>query len=134
MPATASRVLLIEDDATTRYAISKRLRTAAFVVSEAANGEEGMRAAEALRPRAILLDLGLPDIDGFAMLDRLCASATAGDVAIVVGTARDLTGVERRRLDARAFAVLSKREMMTDIVATVAAAVAKTDLLRSAAA
>ena len=132
--ATASRVLLIEDDATTRYAISKLLRTAAFVVSEAANGEEGMRAAEALRPRAILLDLGLPDIDGFAMLDRLCASATAGDVAIVVGTARDLTGVERRRLDARAFAVLSKREMMTDIVATVAAAVAKTDLLRSAAA
>jgi signal transduction histidine kinase/DNA-binding response OmpR family regulator len=120
--ATASRVLVIEDDATTRYAMRKLLQGSDFLVLEAANGEDGLRAAEAALPRAIILDLGLPDVDGFALLDRLSVSSSARHVPVIVATARDLSDVERERLEARAFAVLTKRDMLGRIVSAVAAA------------
>ena len=127
---TGARVLVIEDDATTRYTMRKLLEAARFLVLEATTGDDGLRAADAARPRAIVLDLGLPDVDGFVMLDRLSASPHARDVPVVVSTARDLTEVERQRLEARAFAVLSKREMLGGgIVSAVNAASGKAPLI-----
>jgi signal transduction histidine kinase/CheY-like chemotaxis protein len=120
--ATQSRVLIIEDDVATRYAMRRLLEAAAFLVLDAANGEDGLRAAVAARPRSIVLDLGLPDINGFSMLDRLKTSMPTQDVPVIVCTARDLTDAERATLEARAFAVLSKRDMLSSLVSTVAAA------------
>jgi signal transduction histidine kinase/DNA-binding response OmpR family regulator len=129
--ATRSRVLVIEDDETTRYAVRKLLHAADFLVLEAANGEDGLQAAAIARPRAILLDLGLPDVDGFAMLDRLRASPETREIPVVLATARDLTDAERRTLEARAFAVLSKRELLGTIVPTIEAALRRADLVPS---
>jgi CheY-like chemotaxis protein len=130
--ATRSRVLVIEDDDTTRYAVRKLLHAADFLVLEAANGEDGLQAAATARPRSILLDLGLPDVDGFAMLDRLGTSPETRDIPVVLATARDLTDAERCTLEARAFAVLSKRELLGTIVATIEAASQRADLVTSA--
>jgi threonine synthase len=100
----------------------KLLDTLNFLVLEAANGEDGFRAAEIARPRCVVLDLGLPDIDGFSMLDRFDAARMTRDIPVVVATARDLTDAERTMLESRVFAVLSKRDMLSSIIATVAAA------------
>jgi DNA-binding response OmpR family regulator len=120
--ATASRVLIIDDDATTRYAMRKLLDQANFLVLEAATGEDGMRVAEVAAPRTIVLDLGLPDVNGFSMLARLKASPVTRDIPVIVATAHDLSNGERATLEAQAFGVLSKRDMLDTIVATVSAA------------
>jgi CheY-like chemotaxis protein len=120
--ATASRVLIIDDDATTRYAMRKLLDHAKYLVLEAASGEDGMRVAESARPRSIVLDLGLPDINGFTMLDRLKSSPVTRDIPVIVATAHDLSDAERATLESQAFGVLSKRDMLRTIVANVAAA------------
>ena len=119
---TQSRVLIVDDDATTRYAMRKLLDASEFVVIEAANGEDGLRAAHAATPRSIVLDLGLPDISGFAMLDHFKASPATRDIPVIVATAGDLTDMERDELEARAFAVVSKRDILGSIIATVTAA------------
>ena len=120
--ATASRVLIIDDDATTRYAMRKLLEHAKFVVLEAATGEDGLRVAEVGQPRSIVLDLGLPDVNGFSMLDRLKASPTTRDIPVIVATAHDLSDVDRATLESQALVVLTKREMLGTIVANVAIA------------
>jgi CheY-like chemotaxis protein len=120
--ATASRVLIIDDDATTRYAMRKLLEHANFLVLEAATGEDGLRVAAAAQPRSIVLDLGLPDVIGFSMLDRLKASPVTRDIPVIVATAHDLTDADRRTLESQALAVLSKRDMLGAIVANVAIA------------
>jgi CheY-like chemotaxis protein len=119
---TASRVLIVDDDATTRYAMRKLLDASDFVVLEASNGEEGLRAAEAAKPHSIVLDLELPDLSGFDVLDRFKAFPATHDIPVIVATAGDLTDAQRSELDARAFAVLSKRDILGNIVATVTAA------------
>src|SRR5262249_43098716 len=119
---TRSRVLIVEDDATTRYAMRKLLDGSEYLVLEAANGEEGLRAAETVQPHSIVLDLGLPDMNGFAVLDRFKASPLTRDVPVIVATARDLSDTERSSLQSQAFAVLSKRDILANIVAAVAAA------------
>ena len=120
--ATASRVLIIDDDATTRYAMRKILEHAKFVVLEAATGEDGLRVAEVAQPRSIVLDLGLPDVNGFSMLDRLKASPTTRDIPVIVATAHELSDVDRATLESQALVVMSKREMLGTIAANVAIA------------
>jgi CheY-like chemotaxis protein len=81
-----------------------------------------LRVAEIANPRTIVLDLGLPDVNGFALLTRLKASPVTRGIPVIVATAHDLTDAERVTLEAQAFAVLSKRDMLGTIVANVAAA------------
>jgi CheY-like chemotaxis protein len=78
--------------------------------------------AEVARPCSVVLDLGLPDVNGFSMLERLKASPITRDIPVIVATAHDLTEAERATLESQAFVVLSKRDMLATIVANVAAA------------
>ena len=120
--ATASRVLIIDDDATTRYAMRRLLDQSQVLVLEAETGDAGFRVAEIANPRSIVLDLGLPDVNGFELLGRLKASPKTRRIPVIVATAHDLTDSERATLEAQAFLVLSKRDMLGTIVANVAAA------------
>jgi CheY-like chemotaxis protein len=115
------RVLVIDDDPDMRYAIQS-LHAAPSRVLEASTAGEGVRAAEAARPDAIVLDLGLPDQDGLDVLERFGASYVTRDIPVIVATSRDLSAAERAALDAKTFAVFSKREMPDEIVAAVRAA------------
>jgi CheY-like chemotaxis protein len=64
----------------------------------------------------------LPDVNGFSMLERLKASPVTRDIPVIVATAHDLTDVDRATLESQALVVLSKRDMLGTIVASVAAA------------
>jgi len=65
------RILVIEDDPPIRKFLRISLESNGFDMSEAATGEQGLRAAAAEPPDAVILDLGLPDLDGLEVIRRL---------------------------------------------------------------
>lgn len=65
------KILLIEDESTIRRFLKVSLESNSFEVLEAVNGKEGMSMAGSHRPDVILLDIGLPDIDGFDIIKKL---------------------------------------------------------------
>lgn len=72
MPENTSRtVLIIEDDAFLRELAADKLRKEGYTVLEAITGEEGLEKLKELRPDLILLDLILPEMDGFEVLARI---------------------------------------------------------------
>jgi DNA-binding response OmpR family regulator len=79
-------VLLVEDDAAIRTALTRSLREQGFVVSTVVQGMAALTTAVAAKPDVVLLDLGLPDIDGADVLSMLRA---VSDVPVIVATARD---------------------------------------------
>jgi DNA-binding NarL/FixJ family response regulator len=80
-------------------------------VVEAADGMSGLEAARVARPELILLDLGLPDITGEEVLERLSSAEDTAGIPVVIATARELSAAERTTLNLRARGVLSKRDM-----------------------
>jgi two-component system, OmpR family, KDP operon response regulator KdpE len=73
---TAARVLLVEDDVATRDAVARNLEAHGFRVTESGDVAEALRRWDAERPDLILLDLGLPDLDGSAVVRHVRRDAT----------------------------------------------------------
>ena len=119
---TGSRILVIDDDPATRYALRRLLGHAPYRIVEASDGQTGWAAAHAMRPQLILLDLGLPDMSGNELLDRLKRHPATRDIPVVVATAHDLSAAEISTLGLQAQAVLTKLELEERVVETVAAA------------
>jgi DNA-binding response OmpR family regulator len=84
--AAAVQVLLVEDDATIRTTLTRALREHGMVVSAVGWGIPALSAAVEQKPDVVLLDLGLPDVDGSDVLSMLRA---VSDVPVIVATARD---------------------------------------------
>ena len=90
------QVLLVEDDAAIRVALTRSLHDQGHAVSSTASGMTALTAAVAQKPDVVLLDLGLPDIDGADVLSMLRA---VSDVPVIVATARDDDAEVVRLLD-----------------------------------
>jgi CheY-like chemotaxis protein len=98
---TLRRILMIEDDGPTRELMRRTLQQNKYVVIEAENGRIGCeRLAEAL-PDAILLDLMMPEMDGFEFLSRLRADERSRNIPVIVITAKTLTAEDRARLNGK---------------------------------
>jgi DNA-binding response OmpR family regulator len=91
-----AQVLLVEDDGAIRTALTRALREQGHTVSAVDSGIPALSAAVEQRPDVVLLDLGLPDIDGADVLSMLRA---VSDVPVVVATARDDEAEMVRLLD-----------------------------------
>jgi DNA-binding NarL/FixJ family response regulator len=84
----AARVLIVDDHPAFRAAARRLLEVEGYdVVGEAADGQSGIDAACALRPDVVLLDIQLPDFDGFEVAQRLSGCAHAP--AVVLTSSRD---------------------------------------------
>jgi DNA-binding response OmpR family regulator len=81
-----AQVLLIEDDPTIRPALTRALNSMSHVASSAANAMDGLRMTVDSQPDVVLLDLGLPDLDGAALLAMIRAVSS---VPVIVISARD---------------------------------------------
>ncbi len=79
-----AEVLVIDDDAPTRDLLSRFLMREGFRVRTAVDGEAGLQAARAMRPAAILLDVMMPRMDGWAVLSALKADPAFADVPVIM--------------------------------------------------
>jgi two-component system, OmpR family, KDP operon response regulator KdpE len=98
-------VLVVEDDAQMRKFVRIALESHDYRVVEAQNGQEALRQASAYTPDAVLLDLGLPDMDGLAVAKQLRQWST---VPILVISARGQEDVKVQALDGGADDYLTK--------------------------
>jgi CheY-like chemotaxis protein len=99
---------MVEDDPATRSITRNILEKEGWKVSEAENGREGLECMEQERPSLILLDLMMPEMDGFEFADRVRQRPEWRFIPIVVMTAKDLTAKERRRLSGSVETILRK--------------------------
>ncbi len=87
MPERPERtVLLIEDDLDARFVYGTMLRHAGYRVLEAGDGGEGIRLAQEDTPDLIVMDLGLPEMDGWAATEALKSDAATGHIPVVAIT------------------------------------------------
>lgn len=101
-------ILIVDDDQATRRAVSKTLLAEGWKVVEAQHGIEALAAVKTQRPAAILLDLVMPEMDGFEFLHNLHAHPPWRDIPVVVLTSKDLTEDDRKRLQGGVERVLEK--------------------------
>ncbi len=102
-------VLLVEDDEGTREMMRTVLEKAGWTVSEAENGRVALERVAENRPALILLDLMMPEMDGFEFAAELHAHSEWRSIPIVVLTAKDLSAEELERLNGNVHTVLVKR-------------------------
>ena len=112
-------ILLVEDDAPLRRALRTSLRARDLDVHETASGEEALVLAADRRPDIVLLDLGLPGMDGIETLTRLRAFS---DVPVIVLTARERAADKVAALDAGADDYVTKPFDTEELLARVRAA------------
>jgi CheY-like chemotaxis protein len=106
---TSSRqLLIIDDDEGYRYMIRQQLQGSGLYVTEAPDGSQGVRLACEDKPGGIILDLNMPGMTGFEVLERLKAETSTKDIPVVICTSRVLSDSERFRLNGKASAILSK--------------------------
>jgi two-component system KDP operon response regulator KdpE len=97
--AAPARVLVIEDEAPIRRFLAIGLASAGFSVEEASRGREGIERAATSAPDVVILDLGLPDLDGKAVV---AAIREWSQVPILILSVRDAEGEKIAALDAGA--------------------------------
>lgn len=81
------KILVVEDDADLRDLLSFNLTQAGFAVTTASDGAEAIKKADAVAPSLVLLDLMMPEMDGFSVCEKLRRSNTMATVPIVILTA-----------------------------------------------
>jgi len=92
-PVGRPTILVVEDDAETRRAIARDLSARGYAVVEAADGHDALRHWEQRRPDLVLLDLGLPDVDGGEIIRRIRREA-ATPIVILSGRYEEREKVE----------------------------------------
>jgi len=107
-PARRARILVAEDDDVQRERVRTWLEAQQWLVTEAANGREALDCLRRERPDLILLDLMMPEMDGFQVAAALHEDSVWRDIPVIVITAMDLTAADRARLNSGVESVLVK--------------------------
>lgn len=113
------KVLVVEDDTQIRRFVSTALESEGMEVHEASTGRQGLTDAGRLKPDLLILDLGLPDVDGVDLIRELRGKSA---VPIVVLSARSLEAAKIAALDAGADDYLTKPFGVGELLARVRAA------------
>ena len=108
---TRQTILIIDDSSTFRAELGAALEVANYSVVTAADGEEGLRIADNLRPTAILVDSVMPGIDGGTVIRRIRLDAALRATPCVLLTASEDRGAELRALEAGADAFVRKEDL-----------------------
>ncbi|MEO1389935.1 MAG: response regulator [Cyanobacteria bacterium J06634_6] len=96
--ATTPRVMIVEDDATNRAMLGRQIEKEGWQVAELANGRMALEQMPHYRPSLILLDLMMPEMDGFEFLEQLRQTPEWKAIPVIVITAKDLSAVEHQQL------------------------------------
>jgi two-component system cell cycle response regulator DivK len=112
-------ILVIEDHEDNRRIVRDLLTSAGYEVLEAINGKEGVTAAEAHHPELILMDIRLPDFDGYEATRRIKANPNLSAIPIIAVTSYALSGDDEKAFEAGCDAYVTKpfspRELLAKI-------------------
>jgi len=110
LPTGKGSVLVVDDEESVRALVIETLAGTGYELREAGDGEEALERIAARRPDAIVLDLMMPKLDGFAVLERLQEDPELRRIPVIVLTARALLAAERSLLQRRAINLLEKND------------------------
>jgi CheY-like chemotaxis protein len=105
------KILVIDDEEVSRYLLRQLFPSPPDQVIEASNGGEGLRFARDEQPQLILLDLLMPELGGFEVLERLRADPLTSEIPVVVSTSKPLDSEELERLERFSAGLLSKSRL-----------------------
>ncbi len=107
----ARSVLVVDDDAETRERLGTLFTREGWTVALAENGRVALDQIAVSAPSLVLLDLMMPEMDGFSFLNELRATEVGRTIPVVVLTAMDMTAEDRHKLEGRASRVIQKGSM-----------------------
>jgi threonine synthase len=110
-----TRVAIIDDNSDVRRLIRRILQSQGnYTLYEAKDGREAVNMVREQLPDLIILDLMMPELDGFAVLDELQAKAETADIPVIVVTAKELTLEEKNRLKGHINSLMQKGDFLSD--------------------
>ncbi len=122
-----NQALLLEDDPPTQDLTRRMLEAAGWTVRVAANGLEGLAVLNTFTPAVIVLDLMMPEMDGFEFLEHLRAHPQHAHLPVIVVTAKDLTDEDRQRLNGSVERIVQKGQYTREsLLNTISALVRQT--------
>lgn len=113
-------VLYIEDNLHNRRLVRKILQSQGYIVAEAEDGVSGLKMVQELKPAVVLLDIGLPGMDGLEVVGRLKADAKLRNIPVIALTASAMRGDRERFLAAGCDDYLSKPVRAMELIDKVA--------------
>ena len=109
------RVAIIDDSAQARTLTRRILQSQGdFTIFEADSGRVGLELCRREKPDLIILDLMMPEMDGFAVLDGLRADPSTTSIPVIVATAKELTAHEKAKLGTHIQALMQKGDFLSD--------------------
>jgi threonine synthase len=114
-PNRFSRVVVVDDTAEARRLIRRILQSQGdFEIFEATDGREAIELVTKERPDLVILDLMMPEVDGFAVLDALRSNRETANIPVIVATAKELTVDEKSRLQGQIQSLMLKGDFLND--------------------
>jgi threonine synthase len=114
-PERFPRVAVVEDTPEARRLIRRILQSQGnFTILEASDGREGLEMIQRELPDLIILDLMMPEMDGFAVLEALRARTETATIPVIVATAKELTPSEKNRLGGQIQSLMQKGDFLND--------------------
>ena len=114
-PERFPKIAIVEDTAEARRLFRRILQSQGnFTILEASNGREGLDLIQRELPNLVILDLMMPEMDGFSVLDALRANPETATIPVIVATAKELTTEEKSRLNGQIQALMQKGDFMND--------------------
>ena len=98
--AAMARILMVEDNEMNRDALSRRLARRGFEVMLAVDGKQGLAMAQSVKPDLILMDLSLPEVDGWEATRCLKADAATAHIPLIILSSHAMTGDREKALAA----------------------------------
>ncbi len=126
LAAAGGSVLVADDDPDIRSLLGRELSTAGYHVRTARDGAETLEELARERPGAVVLDLLMPEPDGFEVLYRIREDPASRMLPVIVLTGKDLTPADYARLNGSALRIIRKGADMTRLVRDVLATVSQT--------
>ncbi len=114
-PERFPRVVIVDDSAEARRLIRRILQSQGeYTFFEAVNGREALDVINKQHPDLVILDLMMPEVDGFAVLDVLKTNPATAQIPVIVSTAKELTPAEKSILQGQIQALMQKGNFMSD--------------------
>jgi threonine synthase len=114
-PDRFPRIAIVDDSEDARRLIRRILQSQGnFTIFEADSGKKALKLAQKELPDLIILDLMMPEMDGFAVLDALRVKPETASIPVIVATAKELTPEEKGRLKGQIHALMQKGDFLSD--------------------